>query len=425
MLCLHRCFTRHAHSSETLGRGEVLFVSHLFHCRKGCLKDAFILCWQQRNFLFPNLSMPSCQAGILLGQASSSRLLQDSGTCSACHTEQKHRAAPGRPGRRERSGWFLEELVWAQLQQEGWRWLPPRSTEIRELQKEVGAVGLDPLRHRRALNLGNLLSGWDFKAGTAPALPLTRPEVWFCPHPSHRASWWLFLRAVHGADPWGGSVPELQVPSHPLLQTPGFSSSPQALSVCLRTLLIKGNGHSLNQQGFLKIKYLKGCQSLKTDKYWQGWWIERNKSAPHSISNPAWLRAEEPEEICHRLQGTFLGAAILGGIPAHRVNCIQSYGGRRKATLRLQAGCWEHLWGHWIAQADYSLCQYALLNAKLRQLISISSVYISHSLFKWYNCKKTTKCLGQENVLLTTEELSFGYITFLFSNLFWKSLARG
>lgn len=33
------------------------------------------------------------------------------------------------------------------------------STKMKELQKEVGAVGLDPLRQRRALNLGNLLSG--------------------------------------------------------------------------------------------------------------------------------------------------------------------------------------------------------------------------------------------------------------------------
>lgn len=47
-------------------------------------------------------------------------------------------------------------------------------------------------------NLGNLLSGRDFKAGTAPALPLTRPEVWFYTHPSHRASCRLILRAVHG-----------------------------------------------------------------------------------------------------------------------------------------------------------------------------------------------------------------------------------
>lgn len=47
------------------------------------------------------------------------------------------------------------------------------STKIKELQKEVGSVGLDPLRQRRDLNLGNLLSGWDFKAGTTPPLPLT------------------------------------------------------------------------------------------------------------------------------------------------------------------------------------------------------------------------------------------------------------
>lgn len=33
------------------------------------------------------------------------------------------------------------------------------STKIKELRKEVGAVGLDPLRQRRDLNLGNLLSG--------------------------------------------------------------------------------------------------------------------------------------------------------------------------------------------------------------------------------------------------------------------------
>lgn len=33
------------------------------------------------------------------------------------------------------------------------------STKIKELQKKVGAVGLDPLGQRRALNLGNLLSG--------------------------------------------------------------------------------------------------------------------------------------------------------------------------------------------------------------------------------------------------------------------------
>lgn len=33
------------------------------------------------------------------------------------------------------------------------------STKIKEIQKEVGAVGLDPLRQRRDLNLGNLLSG--------------------------------------------------------------------------------------------------------------------------------------------------------------------------------------------------------------------------------------------------------------------------
>lgn len=59
----------------------------------------------------------------------------------------------------------------------------PHSTEIKELQKEVGEECLDPLRQRRILNLGNLLSGWDFKAGTAPPLPLTRPEVWFYTHP--------------------------------------------------------------------------------------------------------------------------------------------------------------------------------------------------------------------------------------------------
>lgn len=35
----------------------------------------------------------------------------------------------------------------------------PQSTEIKELQKEVGEVGLDPFRQRRILNLGNLLSG--------------------------------------------------------------------------------------------------------------------------------------------------------------------------------------------------------------------------------------------------------------------------
>lgn len=57
------------------------------------------------------------------------------------------------------------------------------STEIEELQKGVGEECLDPLRQRRILNLGNLLSGWDFKAGTAPPLPLTRPEVWFYTHP--------------------------------------------------------------------------------------------------------------------------------------------------------------------------------------------------------------------------------------------------
>lgn len=33
------------------------------------------------------------------------------------------------------------------------------STEIEELQKEVGEECLDPLRQRRILNLGNLLSG--------------------------------------------------------------------------------------------------------------------------------------------------------------------------------------------------------------------------------------------------------------------------
>ena len=35
----------------------------------------------------------------------------------------------------------------------------PHNTEIKELQKEVGEEGLDPLRQRRILNLGNLLSG--------------------------------------------------------------------------------------------------------------------------------------------------------------------------------------------------------------------------------------------------------------------------
>lgn len=58
------------------------------------------------------------------------------------------------------------------------------STKMKELPKEVGAVGLDPLWQRRDLNLGNLLSGWDFKAGTTPPLPLTRPEVRLYTQPS-------------------------------------------------------------------------------------------------------------------------------------------------------------------------------------------------------------------------------------------------
>lgn len=102
----------------------------------------------------------------------------------------------------------------------------PHSTEIKELQKEVGEVGLDPFRQRRILNLGNLLSGWDFKAGTAPPLPLTRPEVWFYTHPVQ-----YFLIASGGlrtlADQqaaflhWTPSATQgpafkiLQLPSHP------------------------------------------------------------------------------------------------------------------------------------------------------------------------------------------------------------------
>lgn len=56
------------------------------------------------------------------------------------------------------------------------------------------------------------------------------------------------------------------VSSHSLLHVPQILQlTSRALSVCLRSLLIKGNGPSLNQQGFLKVKYLTGFQSMKTD----------------------------------------------------------------------------------------------------------------------------------------------------------------
>ena len=88
------------------------------------------------------------------------------------------------------------------------------STKIKELQKEVGAVGLDPLRQRRDLNLGNLLSGWDFKAGTTPPLPLTHPEVWFYTHTPRAVLPNGFLQGcAHRLISGVTSFAELQVPS--------------------------------------------------------------------------------------------------------------------------------------------------------------------------------------------------------------------
>lgn len=106
------------------------------------------------------------------------------------------------------------------------------STKMKELPKEVGAVGLDPLWQRRDLNLGNLLSGWDFKAGTAPPLPLTRPEVRLYTQPywassrhsgglrTHPSARWLLLSPgspqPHTREPSTHLMGAFLVPQSPL-----------------------------------------------------------------------------------------------------------------------------------------------------------------------------------------------------------------
>lgn len=250
----------------------------------------------------------SSQVGTRLALASFGHHLHHSRLRSAYSKERLHGAASGtrwRYGRRERSGCFCEDLAWARLQQKGGENCHPRaagSTKIKELQKEVGAVGLDPLGQRRDLNLGNLLSGWDFKAGTAPPLPLTRPEVWFYTHPWRGASQWLSRGPSAPVGPW------LPSPS---------SASPRTLRArgCPRGSATRPVGpffappfpsverkRHLTKGGFLKIKYLKteSCRSTKTDSICKTG--RRRDAAPgcpvRRRGSTAWLWAGVPGEVC-------------------------------------------------------------------------------------------------------------------------------
>lgn len=117
--------------------------------------------------------------------------------------------------------------------------------------------------------------------------------------------------------------------------------------------------------------------------------------ASHGTSKPLWLWAEGPEEICPHARGN-LGAAILGERRAHRVNSIKSYRGKKEKQLsgygEVAGSTSEGIELHRLI----ILC--ALLNAKLRQQITVCSVYISHHLFQRYKCNKahqmfrTRKC---------------------------------
>lgn len=246
------------------GRGSsICFTSFSVH--KRCLKDHLQYCAATEQVFSPQggrAQLPrsiSSRVGTWLAPASFSHHLHHIRLRSAHSKERLHGAASGtrwRYGRRERSGCFCEDLAWARLQQKGGDNCHPRaagSTKIKELQKEVGAVGLDPLGRRRDLNLGNLLSGWDFKAGTAPPLPLTRPEEWFYTHPWRGASQWLSRGLSAPVGPW---LPSPSSASPRTLRARGclrgaalgvLQRAPSAPSSRLLSPPLKGNSTSLNK----------------------------------------------------------------------------------------------------------------------------------------------------------------------------------
>lgn len=188
----------------------------------------------------------------------------------------------------EGEGWGCPWRSWCGHSREGGGDCHPgaaHSTWVKELQ-EVGAVGLDALGHRRALNLGNLLAGWDFKAGTAAALPLTRPEVWFYTHPSPASSSW---GCAQGLSPlgWHGWA---------------LSPAPGALTHSTPPILDPSNERTWPFTKPAKFSVDKTPERLPENRECsQDWWTERHQAhmAPPNHSGSE-QRCRRDVPMCQR-----------------------------------------------------------------------------------------------------------------------------